>query len=32
MKKLSIFLFTFALGATIAHGATINVGAGESIQ
>jgi hypothetical protein len=33
MKKFSLsFLLTFALGATLAHGATINVGAGESIQ
>ena len=33
MKKFSLaFLLTFALGATLAHGATHNVDAGESIQ
>jgi hypothetical protein len=33
MKPFSLaFLLTFALGATLAHGATVNVGANQSIQ
>ena len=30
--NINFFLLTLALGATLAHGATVNVGAGESIQ